>query len=130
MNASSKSFPNGAADAEITAELPVLDVAAYEARHGHDPLSSTDTWSSPTMNTALLPQSLSEPNAEPTQIAALSASLAAKLEGELRSLASNLQELETRLAAKGERLAIIEKELEESRSAGKAAAERAASLSD
>src|ERR1700743_3492511 len=110
MNASSQSFPNGAADGEITAELPVLDVAAYEARHANDPLASTDTWSSPTLNTALLPQSLSDPTPEPSQTAAVSASLASKLEGELRSLANNLQELETRLAAKGERLAIIEKE--------------------
>ena len=56
MNASSQSFPDSAADAEVTAELPVLDIAAYEARHGQDPLSSTDTWAAPTMSTAILPQ--------------------------------------------------------------------------
>jgi chromosome segregation ATPase len=129
MNASSKSFSSGGADAEITAELPVLDVAAYEARHGQDPLSSTDTWSSPTLNTALMPQlagAVAEATPEPT----LSANLSAKLESELRSLASNLSELETRLAAKGERLAIIEAELAESRIAGQAAGTRAQALSD
>jgi chromosome segregation ATPase len=132
MNASSKSFSSAAGDAEITAELPVLDVAAYEARQGHDPLSSTDTWSSPTQNTALLPQlepappaDDAEPAASPTQ-----SGVAAKLEVELRSLASNLAELETRLAAKGERLTVIEAELADSRQAGLAAAARAAALSE
>ncbi len=133
MNASSKSLSSGAADAEITAELPVLDVAAYEARHGHDPLSSTDTWSSPTLNTALLPQlghtaaeDEPEPGTPPTQAAGLSG----KLEVELKALASNLAELETRLAAKGERLTMIEAELAESRQAGLAAAARAVALSE
>jgi len=133
MNASSKSFSSGTADSEITAELPVLDVAAYEARHSHDPLSSTDTWSSPTLNTALLPQlghPPAEEEAESTAATIQSAGLAAKLEVELRSLASNLSELETRLAAKGERLTMIEAELAESRHAGRAAAERAVALSE
>jgi chromosome segregation ATPase len=132
MNASSQSFPNGAADAEITAELPVLDVAAYEARHANDPLASTDTWSTPTLNTAVLAQAglAAEAAPEPAPSAPLPASMASKLEAELKSLASNLKELETRLAAKGERLVIIEKELAESRVAGQAAAERAQALSD
>jgi len=131
MNASSKSMSNNSGDGEVTAELPVLDVAAYEARHGHDPLANTDTWQAPTLssatttvNTAILPNLA---HAVPEN---LSANLASKIEGELRSLASNLEELEMRLAAKGERLAIIEAELAESRDAGKAAAERAAALSD
>jgi|HubBroStandDraft_5_1064220.scaffolds.fasta_scaffold05923_2 chromosome segregation ATPase len=140
MNASSNSMSNNSGDGEVTAELPVLDVAAYEARHGHDPLASTDTWQSPTLssatttlNTAILPNLA---HVAPDHVSEtmpsknLSATLASKIEGELRSLASNLEELETRLAAKGERLAIIEAELAESRDAGKAAAERAAALSD
>jgi chromosome segregation ATPase len=133
MNASSQSFPSGAADAEITAELPVLDVAAYEARHGHDPLASTDTWASPTLNTAVLPQlghAAAADDAEPTAPPTPSAALAGKLEVELRSLASNLAELETRLAAKGERLTMIEAELAESRQAGLAAAARAVTLTE
>jgi len=128
MNASTKSFSSGSADGEVTAELPVLDVAAYEARQGHDPLSSTDTWSAPTLNTALLPQ-LSIP-ADPVPEVPQATFLSAKLETELRSLASNLAELETRLAAKGERLMIIEAELEESRNAGQSAAHRAALLAE
>jgi chromosome segregation ATPase len=131
MNASSQSFPNSA-DAEITAELPVLDVAAYEARHANDPLSSTDTWASPTLNSATPAQAapVSDATPELAPSAPLPANVAAKLEAELKSLASNLKELETRLAAKGERLVIIEKELAESRAAGQAAAERATALSD
>jgi chromosome segregation ATPase len=129
MNASSKSFSNNSttsSDSEVTAELPVLDVAAYEARHGQDPLSSTDTWASPTLNTAVLPNLANLAPDEPV----VPATVSAKLESELRSLASNLAELETRLAAKGERLAIIEAELAESRVAGQAAATRAAALSE
>ena len=131
MNASTKSFSGTsttATDSEITAELPVLDVAAYEARHGHDPLSSTDTWATPSMNTALLPQLANVP-----EVAAApepSAFVSARIESELKSLAGNLAELETRLAAKGERLAIIEAELADSRVAGQAAATRAAALSE
>jgi chromosome segregation ATPase len=132
MNASSQSFPESAADAEVTAELPVLDIAAYEARHGQDPLSNTDTWAAPTMSTAILPQPpnlAADAAADLPPPAPASAALTSKLEVELRSLASSLSELETRLAAKGERLAIIEAELAESRTAGLAAAERAAALS-
>ena len=132
MNASSHTIAGGAADAEITAELPALDIAAYEARHGRDSLSNTDTWSSPTLNTAILPQlgqAAVDASAEVTAISSPSAGLAAKLEVELRSLASNLAELETRLAAKGERLTLIEAELADSRQAGLAAAERAVALS-
>ncbi len=130
MNASSQSFPDNSADAEVTAELPVLDIAAYEARQAQDPLSNTDTWTTATMSTAILPQ---PPNlaadAAPDATAPAPALPASKLEVELRSLAGSLAELETRLAAKGERLTIIEAELAESRTAGLAAAERAAALS-
>ena len=70
MNASSKSMSNNSGDGEVTAELPVLDVAAYEARHGHDPLANTDTWQAPTLssatttvNTAILPN-LAQKNGE------------------------------------------------------------------
>jgi FHA domain len=131
MNASSQSFPDSSADAEVTAELPVLDIAAYEARHGQDPLSSTDTWAAPTLSTAILPQPpnlAAEALADPTGSTLAAAIPASKLEVELRSLASSLAELETRLAAKGERLTIIEAELAESRAAGLAAAERAAAV--
>ena len=127
MNASSQSFSGGSADTEITAKLPVLDVAAYEAQH--DPLSSTDTWAAPTLSTAIAPQPAQmEPDAAPQ--AEQSATVTSRLEAELRSLASNLSELETRLVAKGERLKVIEAELAESRFVGQAAAARATSLAE
>src|SRR5580698_7366677 len=132
MNASSHSLPDSAADAEVTAELPVLDIAAYEARQAQDPMSNTDTWASPTTNTAILPQPpnlATDAAPDPTATALALAMPASKLEVELRSLASSLAELETRLAAKGERLTIIEAELAEARAAGLAAAERAVALS-
>src|SRR5580658_10345917 len=123
MNASSHSLPDSAADAEVTAELPVLDIAAYEARQAQDPLSNTDTWATPTMSTAVLPQppilgADAAPDPTATATAPAMAIPASKLEVELRSLASSLAELETRLAAKGERLTIIEAELAEARAAG------------
>src|SRR3984885_2540897 len=97
MSARSKSFSGSPVDAETTAELPVLDVAAHEARHGHD-LSRTDTWAAPTASLPIPPQLANlapelsaEPQTSPT---------AAKLEGELRAIARNLAELETRLASK------------------------------
>src|ERR1700733_9619197 len=128
MSARSKSFSGSPVDAEATAELPVLDIAAHEARHGHDPLSRTDSWAAPTVSLAIPPQLANlapELTAEPQTSPA-----AAKLEGELRAIASNLAELETRLAAKGERLTIIESELAESRAVGHAEAQRAAALAE
>jgi chromosome segregation ATPase len=133
MNASSQSLSGSTADTEITAELPALDIAAYEARYGQDPLSNTDTWATATLNTAVLPQlgqSATESPTESSVASAQSANLAAKLEVELKSLANNLTELETRLAAKGERLTMIEAQLAEARQAGSAAAERAAALAE
>jgi chromosome segregation ATPase len=128
MSARSKSFSGSPVDAETTAELPVLDIAAHEARHGHDPLSRTDSWAAPTVSLAIPPQLANlapELTAEPQTSPA-----AAKLEGELRAIASNLAELETRLAAKGERLTIIESELADSRAAGQTQAQRAAVLAE
>lgn len=43
--------PSNEGDNEATAELPVLDVAAYEATLG-DPIASTDTWNLPAMTLA------------------------------------------------------------------------------
>ena len=68
MNASSKSLSGTSttsSDLEITAELPVLDVAAYEARNGQDPLATTDTWASSSLNTALMPQPANLPETAP-----------------------------------------------------------------
>jgi hypothetical protein len=43
--------PSHEGDNEATAELPVLDVAAYEATLG-DPIANTDTWNLPVMTAA------------------------------------------------------------------------------
>ncbi len=77
----------------------------------NDPLSSTDTWAPPTLNTAILaqPGTRRTPPWSRLHPRRRRRMLAAKIEAELKSLASNLTELETRLAAKGERLAIIER---------------------
>ncbi|HTY92809.1 MAG TPA: FHA domain-containing protein [Steroidobacteraceae bacterium] len=130
MSASSQSHPDSPDDVEITAKLPVLDVAAYEARHGHDALSGTDTWVAPTLDTAVLPQlpTLLMPPGDPPPGPVEAATVSARLEAELKSLTSSLAELETRLAAKGERLTQIEVELTQAHAAGRAAAEHAATL--
>src|ERR1700686_4373595 len=44
---SSPSSPPAESDLETTAELPVLDVAAYEASGAEERLGNTDTWLMP-----------------------------------------------------------------------------------
>lgn len=98
--------PQGETDLESTAELPVLDVAAYEAATpSEERLGSTDTWAVPSV--------AREPGAAaPTVGAAVpDESRSKQLEVSLHSLADNLREVEERLAKKGERLAEIEKAL-------------------
>jgi chromosome segregation ATPase len=110
------------ADLEVTAELPVLDVAAYEANvtsaasatglgiaaanrsHEGDPLSATDTWHIPTP--ALRKAATSE--AANTVID----ENRARLEVNLQALSATLRDVEERLTRKGERLIEIEKALE------------------
>src|SRR6185312_11102330 len=45
---------SGASDLETTAELPVLDVAAYEAAVTEERSGSTDTWHMPAVNAQAL----------------------------------------------------------------------------
>ena len=47
MSVQRKSIPPSEADLESTAELPVLDVAAFEATMTEQQLTSTDTWIMP-----------------------------------------------------------------------------------
>ncbi|MGH8261244.1 MAG: FHA domain-containing protein [Steroidobacteraceae bacterium] len=106
--------PEQPADLETTAELPVLDVVAYEVAHEHRDPSATDTWVAP----------------QPAELRAGKADDRApeprsRLEEDLRSLSATLGDVEERLAHKGERLAAIESELETAR-AGQAAAEQRA----
>lgn len=104
MSVHRHSAPNPS-DLETTAELPVLDVAAYEAQHA-DRLSSTDTWATPA------------PPASPAR--ADDAPITQhrnRVEDDLRALSVSLREFEERLALKGARLNALESELEGARRA-------------
>ncbi len=113
-----------ASDLETTAELPVLDVAAYEAAVTEERSGSTDTWHIPA------------PNAQALQAAAAASSAAAaaaedrslQLETDLRALAENLRDVEERLTRRGERLVELERDLASSRAERVALDQRAASL--
>lgn len=112
------------ADLETTAELPVLDVAAYEAALAEERSGSTDTWHMPAVS--------------PAAIAAAAAAAAApaiahderskQLEIDLRSLSESLRDVEGRLTRKGERLAELERELANARAETLATEQRATNL--
>jgi chromosome segregation ATPase len=112
-------------DLETTAELPVLDVAAYEAAATEGRTGSTDTWVVP--SPAAPPEPTAEAAHEPNITVPASALAAAPiapvapavandekrthLEVSLHALSDNLREVEERLKYKGERLSEIEKAL-------------------
>src|SRR5579875_2299769 len=113
-------------DLETTAELPALDVAAYEAAHPE--LTATDTWAFP----APAAPHIARPDGGAHAGSAADGSAVAahrRLEDDLKALAANLRELEEGLAHKGERLTTLEQELEETREARSAADQRAEALS-
>ena len=115
MSVHRHSAPNPS-DLETTAELPVLDVAAYEAQHA-DRLSSTDTWATPA------------PPASPAR--ADDAPITQhrnRVEDDLRALSVSLREFEERLALKGARLNALESELEGARRAHQLSEQRADGL--
>jgi septal ring factor EnvC (AmiA/AmiB activator) len=88
---------------ETTAELPVLDVAEYESRLARERLNSTDTWVAPE-----LPRGATgKPTAPPPD----TREQRTRLEEDLRALTSSLRDFEERLAAKGERLKMAEREM-------------------
>ena len=114
-----QSSPPDEADLEVTAELPVLDVAAYEANAAstaitgtypaltpeRDQLAATDTWHIPA------------PTRASKGVAAEAANTVidenrARLEVNLQALSGTLRDVEERLTRKSERLAEIEKALE------------------
>ncbi|HUI61614.1 MAG TPA: hypothetical protein VLX90_15405, partial [Steroidobacteraceae bacterium] len=129
------------ADLEITAELPVLDVMAYEASgaaaesaattalpqlpaangaHEGDHLSSTDSWRIPGA-------ALATPR--PTSSDAANSVIdenRARLEINLQALSNTLRDVEERLTRKGERLAEIEHALAAAQADREAAEQRAA----
>jgi chromosome segregation ATPase len=109
------------ADIEITAELPVLDVAAYEAAMTDEKASSTDTWHLPALSVNT-PTGLATPAPAP---AAPPVDRTMQLEIDLRALSASLRDVEERLTRKGERLLELERELANSRAERAAAEQRA-----
>ena len=99
MSVQRQSVPSKDADLETTAELPVLDVAAYEAAVTEERSGNTDTWHVPALN------------AQAAQAAVVSSGTAAvaaaedrslQLETDLRSLAENLRDVEERLTRRAD----------------------------
>jgi chromosome segregation ATPase len=105
-------------DLETTAELPALDVTAYEAGRRQHELSNTDTWVAP----APAPP-------RPGKIEQGSTlQHSTHLEDGLKALSASLKDFEARLAAKDERLSAIEGDLESARRQQAAAEQRAETL--
>ena len=129
MSVQRMSVPAKDQDLEETAELPVLDVAAFEARSGqdkqtHEAHGATDTWiTSPPAAPVAPPPSVAVPARDPPSNKQLS-----RLEEDLRSVSNTLRDVEERLTLKGERLAQIERELESERQLRAAADQRAEQL--
>jgi chromosome segregation ATPase len=133
MNVQRKSSPSpkspaAESDLETTAELPVLDVAAYEAAATEERIGSTDTWiiQSPVARESQEPAAPAAPApVVPTGVAPAVVAddrrphddrrthdeKRAHLEASLHGLSDNLREVEERLKRKGERLAEIENAL-------------------
>ena len=103
------------ADLETTAELPVLDVAAYEAALSDERAGSTDTWHMPALQTSAAAA------AQP----AVPQDRSVQLENDLRSLSENLRDVEERLTRKGERLLELERDLANARAERTATEQRA-----
>jgi chromosome segregation ATPase len=137
-----QSSPPDEADLEVTAELPVLDVAAYEASatsetddtgiypapantpHGRDQLNATDTWHIP-------PPALRVSKTATTEAAnTVIDENRARLEVNLQALSATLRDVEERLTRKGERLLEIEKALELAVAERNAAEQRTRTLTD
>lgn len=108
--------PGAENDLEITAELPVLDVASYEAAAAEGRTGNTDTWiipaaALPDAVAELAPSSPANAPASPAGSAVASDEKRTQLEVSLHALSDNLREVEERLTRKGERLTEIEKAL-------------------
>jgi chromosome segregation ATPase len=113
-------------DLETTAELPVLDVAAYEAATAAETrTSNTDTW----IIASSVPDEVEEvaPSAAPTPPPAVDENRT-QLEVTLRALSDDLRDVEERLKYKGERLAEIEKALAHANAERSVAEQRAQKL--
>jgi chromosome segregation ATPase len=150
MNVQRKSSPSptspaAESDLETTAELPVLDVAAYEAAATEERLGSTDTWliQSPTARESQEPVAPAAPASvvatpvapgvvaderRPHDDRRTHDEKRAHLEASLHGLSDNLREVEERLKRKGERLAEIEKALAHAQAERGVAEQRAQQL--
>jgi chromosome segregation ATPase len=119
MSVQRKSSPSAPeSDLESTAELPVLDVAAYEAA-AEARSGNTDTW----IIQSPVPTDARPPAGDTVVMPALDANAASArggspgeekrtpLEVSLHAFSDNLREVEERLRAKGERLIEMEKAL-------------------
>ena len=144
MSLQRHSSPPDEADLEVTAELPVLDVMAYEAgftsgasesasasvsqsaANGALPRDhgSTDTWVVPAQSL----RAAAPASAEPTN-AAIDENRA-RLEINLQALSTTLRDVEERLTRKGERLAEIERALDTAVTERGASDQRARALSN
>jgi chromosome segregation ATPase len=119
------SIPIRDEDLESTAELPVLDVASYEAKLADERTSHSDTWViPPSVSTAAAIAHVSgavtaAPQEDPART---------QLEVDLRALSESLRDVEERLTRKGERLAQIERELSMARDERTSVEQRAESL--
>jgi chromosome segregation ATPase len=121
MSVQRKSIPPSEADLESTAELPVLDVAAYEATMTAQQATSTDTWVIPASALPSAPTlAAARPGAGEDQ--------RIQIEADLSALAANLREVEEQLTSKGKRLVQIEQELAESRAERVAVEQRVVAL--
>jgi chromosome segregation ATPase len=124
MSVPRQSIPTRDEDLESTAELPVLDVANYEAKLAEERNGHSDTWIiPPSVSTAAAVAHVeSVPPAPPPDGERI------QLEVDLRSLSASLRDVEERLTRKGERLAQIERELSMARDERTAVEQRAESL--
>jgi hypothetical protein len=132
--------PSEDADLEVTAELPVLDVASYEAnvasataaagahvaasnvQREPDRLSATDTWHipAPTLRKGVAADAANTVIDENR----------ARLEVNLQALSATLRDVEERLTRKGERLLEIEKTLDLAVAERNVTEQRARALAD
>jgi chromosome segregation ATPase len=120
-------------DLDTTAELPVLDVAAHEARTADERLNNTDTWiiPPPTLRVASREAPASdapEARAADARPSSTTQDARTELETNLRALSANLGDLEDRLKRKVEQLAENERALVEVRAEHAAAEQRAEQL--
>ncbi len=94
-------------DNDDTAELPVLDVASYEASLAEDRAADTDTW--------VLPQAMRVPPPSANAPPAVPVLQPVPTDVDLGALSATLRAVEDRLRIKSERLVALEREISDVR---------------